>query len=127
MPCVICDCNGKDAKRMGVERIVSQGSYGSLSAAEKSLWRSYVHEAKSGQRITPGIAQAAAQALMDKLAGTYGKAGHTDLNKTLPLGIPRRMTGFTDCAPLSPPHQPQAIQYGWLIARIDSLDFCKGT
>ncbi|MDB5886597.1 MAG: hypothetical protein JWR74_2768 [Polaromonas sp.] len=96
--CVIYDGNGKDAKLMGVEYIVSRRLYGSLPAAEKPLWHSHVHEVKSGQLIAPGIPQAAEHALMEKLVGTYGKTWHTwhtDLDKALPLGIPQLMMGFT--------------------------------
>ena len=96
--CVIYDGNVKDAKLMGVEYIVSARQYQSLPAAEKSLWHSHVHEVRSGQLIAPGIPAVAEKALMQKLIGTYGKTWHTwhtDLHKTLPLGVPQLMMGFT--------------------------------
>lgn len=96
--CVIYDGNVKDAKIMGVEYIVSGKVFSSLPAAEKALWHSHVHEVKSGQLIAPGIPEIAENELMKKLVGTYGKTWHTwhtDVDKTLPLGVPQLMMGFT--------------------------------
>lgn len=96
--CVIYDGNVADAKIMGIEYIVSERLYESLPVTEKRLWHSHVHEVKSGQLIAPGIPQVAEHALMKKLVSTYGKTfhtWHTDLDKTLPLGVPQLMMGFT--------------------------------
>ena len=96
--CVIYDGNGKDAKLMGVEYIVSARLFAALPAAEKHLWHSHVHEVKSGQLVAPGIPQPAEHALMEKLVSTYGKTWHTwhtDQHKELPLGGPQLMMGFT--------------------------------
>lgn len=96
--CVIYDGNVKDAKLMGVEYIISQRLFAGLPGAEKALWHSHAHEVKSGQLIAPGIPAPAEHALMAKLASTYGKTWHTwhtDLDKTLPLGVPQLMMGFT--------------------------------
>lgn len=96
--CVIYDGNERDAKLMGMEYIVSARLFATLPEAEKTLWHSHVHEVRSGQLIAPGIPQVAEHALMQKLVGTYGKTWHTwhtDLDKSLPLGIPQLMMGFT--------------------------------
>lgn len=96
--CVIYDGNVKDAKIMGVEYIVSEKLFKGLPENEKALWHSHVHEVKSGQLIAPGIPEVAEKALMKKLIHTYGKTWHTwhtDLDKTLPLGVPQLMMGFT--------------------------------
>jgi len=96
--CVIYDGNVAEAKIMGIEYIVSERLFQSLPTEEKSLWHSHVHEVKSGQLIAPGIPQAAEHVLMKKLVSTYGKTfhtWHTDLHKTLPLGVPQLMMGFT--------------------------------
>lgn len=96
--CTIYDGNVKDAKLMGVEYIVSATLFDGLPEAEKSLWHSHVHEVKSGQLVAPGIPEVAKTALMRKLVGTYGKTWHTwhtDLDMTLPLGVPQLMMGFT--------------------------------
>jgi hypothetical protein len=96
--CVIYDGNLEDAKIMGVEYIVSEKLFATLPAQEKPMWHSHVHEVKSGQLIAPGIPAAAEHELMEKLIHTYGKTWHTwhtDLDKTLPLGMPQLMMGFT--------------------------------
>lgn len=96
--CVIYDGNTRAAKIMGVEYIVSERLFRSLPPEEKALWHSHVHEVKSGQLVAPGIPQPAEHALMQKLVGTYGKTfhtWHTDRQKTLPIGVPQLMMGFT--------------------------------
>jgi hypothetical protein len=96
--CVIYDGNTKDAKLMGVEYIIDEKLFKQLPAQEKSLWHSHVHEVKSGQLVAPGVPEPAEHKLMEKLVHTYGKTWHTwhtDLDKTLPLGVPQLMMGFT--------------------------------
>jgi hypothetical protein len=96
--CVIFDGNGSDAKLMGVEYIISAKLFATLPAAEKSLWHSHAYEVTSGELVAPGIPDVAEHALMEKLAGTYGKTfhtWHTDQDKALPLGVPQLMMGFT--------------------------------
>ncbi|KQQ60047.1 hypothetical protein ASF84_04860 [Pseudomonas sp. Leaf127] len=103
--CVIYDGNLKDAKLMGVEYIISARLFAGLPAEEKQLWHSHVHEVKSGQLIAPGIPEPAEHALMQKLVGTYGKTWHTwhtDQQKTLPLGVPQLMMGFTADGQIEP-------------------------
>src|SRR5688572_28882447 len=96
--CVIFDGNGKSAKLMGIEYIVSSALFASLPAEEKHLWHSHVHEVRSGQLIAPGIPELAEHEFMEKIAGTYGKTWHTwhtDKDMKLPLGGPLLMMGFT--------------------------------
>lgn len=96
--CVIYDGNLKDAKLMGVEYIISERLFANLPDGEKAFWHSHVHEVKSGQLIAPGIPEVAEHALMQELVHTYGKTWHTwhtDLDKSLPLGVPQLMMGFT--------------------------------
>ncbi|MES2889845.1 MAG: OBAP family protein [Pseudomonadota bacterium] len=103
--CIIYDGNTRDAKIMGIEYIVSARLFASLPEAEKALWHSHVHEVKSGQLVAPGVPQAAEHALMNKLVSTYGKTWHTwhtDLHKTLPLGVPQLMMGSTADGQLDP-------------------------
>jgi hypothetical protein len=96
--CVIYDGNARDAKIMGVEYIVSAKLFATLPPEEKALWHSHVHEVKSGQLVAPGIPDVAEKELMKKLVTTYGKTWHTwhtDQGKSLPLGVPQLMMGFT--------------------------------
>lgn len=60
---------------------------------------------KSGSLVAPGLPQVADKALMSKIVNTYGKTWHTwhtDRDKTLPMGIPALMMGFTGEGQLDP-------------------------
>jgi len=103
--CIIFDGNQRDAKIMGVEYIISEHLFMTLPVAEKKLWHSHAYEVASGELIAPGIPQAAELALMQKISTTYGKTWHTwhtDQQKTLPLGVPQLMMGFTADRQLQP-------------------------
>lgn len=96
--CALFDGNGETARLVGVEYIISKKLFATLSADEKHLWHSHVHEVKSGQLIAPGIPQVAEHELMEQIAGTYGKTWHTwhtHKGDALPLGAPMLMMGFT--------------------------------
>lgn len=105
MQAVIYDGNTRNAKLMGVEYIISERLFNALPAEEKKLWHSHQYEVKSGSLIAPGLPAAADKALMSKIVNTYGKTWHTwhtDRDKTLPLGIPALMMGFTGEGQLDP-------------------------
>ena len=95
---IIFDGNDKDAKIMGVEYIITEKLFKTLSNEEKLLWHSHHHEVKSGTLIAPGIPEVAEHELMEKLVSTYGKTihtWHTDQQRSLPVGAPMIMMGFT--------------------------------
>ncbi|UYM55538.1 OBAP family protein [Leclercia adecarboxylata] len=105
MQAVIYDGNTKDARLMGVEYIISERLFNSLPPEEKKLWHSHQYEVKSGSLVAPGLPAVADKALMNKIVNTYGKTWHTwhtDRDKTLPLGIPALMMGFTGEGQLDP-------------------------
>lgn len=96
--CVIFDGNGRDAKLMGVEYIVSEKLFKILPPDEKKLWHSHRYEVSSGSLIAPGLPLVAEHELMEDVVNTYGKTWHTwhtDQDLTLPLGSPMLMMGFT--------------------------------
>lgn len=96
--CIIYDGNGKDAKIMGIEYIVSERLFKTLPDEEKKLWHSHSYEVKSGTLVAPGLPDAAEHELMEEIVSTYGKTlhtWHTDLDKELPMGTPMLMMGFT--------------------------------
>lgn len=70
---VIFDGNGRDAKIMGVEYIVTEKLFKSLPDEEKKLWHSHQYEVSSGTLIAPGIPAVAEHELMEKLVNTMGK------------------------------------------------------
>jgi hypothetical protein len=95
---IIFDGNEEHPKIMGVEYIITAKLFKTLSEEEKKLWHSHVHEVKSGTLIAPGIPEVAEYELMEKLVNTYGKTihtWHTDQERTLPVGSPMIMMGFT--------------------------------
>jgi hypothetical protein len=103
--CVIFDGNGRDAKLMGVEYIISEKLFNTLPAPEKTLWHSHRYEVKSGTLIAPGLPLAAEHELMEEVVSTYGKTWHTwhtDQDLTLPFGSPALMIGFTKDGQLDP-------------------------
>jgi len=102
---IIFDGNGRDAKIMGIEYIITARLFKTLSKEEKTLWHSHRYEVKSGSLIAPGIPEPAEHELMEKLVSTYGKTihtWHTDQERTLPLGSPMIMMGFTKDGQLNP-------------------------
>lgn len=95
---IIFDGNGNNAKLMGVEYIISEKLFKTLDDNEKLLWHSHHHEVSSGSLIAPGIPALAEHELMEKLVATYGKTihtWHTDQARSLPVGAPMIMMGFT--------------------------------
>lgn len=102
---IIFDGNGDDAKIMGIEYIISAKLFNKLPKKEKLLWHSHHYEVKSGELIAPGLPEKAEHELMEKIVSTYGKTihtWHTDQDKTLPLGIPMLMMGFTKDGQINP-------------------------
>src|SRR3989454_10641641 len=98
LQCILYDSEGKDARLIGIEYIVSARIFESLPAEEKKLWHSHNYEVKSGVLTAPGMADAAEKDLMKALIGTYGKTWHmwqVDRGDKLPLGIPQLMMAFT--------------------------------
>jgi hypothetical protein len=102
---VIFDGNGKDAKLMGVEYIITPKLFKTLPEEEKKLWHSHKYEVKSGSLFAPGIPDVADHELMEKLVFTYGKTihtWHTDQQRTLPIGAPMVMMGPTKDGQIKP-------------------------
>ncbi|WP_242010947.1 OBAP family protein [Acetobacter musti] len=96
--CVIYEANQTNARLIGIEYIVSERIFKTLSEDEKKLWHSHHYEVKSGMLVAPGVPRPGEHAFMKDLVTTYGKTWHTwqiDRDHDLPLGIPQLMMGFT--------------------------------
>ena len=106
MQCVIYDSPRAEAKLIGIEYIISRRLFESLPEEEKPLWHSHSYEVKSGQLVAPGLPEFVERQFMEKIQTTYGKIWHTwdttDPEKTLPLGIPNLMMGFTADGQIKP-------------------------
>jgi hypothetical protein len=95
--CVIFDSNGKNARILGVEYIVSDAIYHSLPEAEKKFYHPHRYEVIGGLLLAPGLGADDEKTLMDNLVTTWGKTWHTwpDPKNTLPIGEPLLMWSAT--------------------------------
>ncbi len=95
--CVIFDGNGKNARILGVEYIISDKLYRSLPDAEKKFYHPHTYEIISGQLIAPALPAAKEKELMKGLLLTWGKTWHTwpDPKTALPMGEPLLMWAAT--------------------------------
>ena len=102
--CVIFDGNGRDARLIGVEYIVSEDLFRTFPEKERRLWHSHDYEVSSGTLIAPGIPEPVEHLLMEKIVTTYGKVWHTwDTTRyDLPFGAPALMMGFTADGQMDP-------------------------
>jgi len=94
--CVLFDGRGKDAKLNGIEYIVSEKVFETLSPDERKFWHPHNHEIMSGQLVMPGIPNDVEHEAMKTLVNSYGKTWHVwstggpgSAPDALPLGTPR--------------------------------------
>ncbi len=95
MQCVLFDGNGKDARLVGVEYVISESLFERLPEDERPLWHPHNYEILSGHWVAPGLPEIAERQLMKLLLNSYGKAFHTwvpglrgALSQAVPLGDP---------------------------------------
>jgi Protein of unknown function (DUF1264) len=95
--CVIFDTNGKNARILGVEYIITDEVFQKLPDEEKKYYHPHRYEVIGGLLIAPGMPADAEKAFMAKLATTWGKTWHTwpDPKTALPMGEPLLMWSAT--------------------------------
>ncbi len=96
--CAIFDGNGRNAKLIGIEYVVTERVYMQLPPEEKRLWHSHAYDVKSGAVAAPGLSAVAEHELMERLVRTYGKTWTTwqvDAGHRVPMGEPQLMMSFT--------------------------------
>jgi hypothetical protein len=71
---VLYDGNGKNAKMVGVEYIISERLYNKLNEEEKLFWHPHAFDVISGTLLAPGLPSFVEKNLMKDLVRTYGKA-----------------------------------------------------
>ncbi|KAJ4828830.1 Oil body-associated protein 1A [Turnera subulata] len=101
--CLIYNSSEADARLIGVEYIVSENLFMTLSDSEKPLWHSHEYEVKSGVLFMPGVPGPIQRQDLEKVAKTYGKTIHfwqVDKGDNLPLGLPQLMMSLTRDAQL---------------------------
>ncbi len=91
--CVLYDSTGKNARILGVEYVISERLYNTLSKQEKKLWHPHEFEIREGLLTTPGLPKECEQKTMKALLRSYGKTWHTwpDPKTQIPLGRPELM------------------------------------
>jgi hypothetical protein len=93
--CVLFDGNTSQANLIGIEYIISEALFNSLSEKEKQYWHPHNFEILSGQLIAPGIPDMAENELMKGKMNSYGKTWHVwssapfgQAGDKMPLGEP---------------------------------------
>lgn len=84
---------GINPKLIGVEYVISDALYQSLSGEEKALWHPHDYEVRQGLLATIDIPSEEEHKIMKLLVKTWGKTWHTwpDPKTDLPLGMPMLM------------------------------------
>ncbi|XP_068667416.1 oil body-associated protein 2B-like [Aristolochia californica] len=94
LQCPVYDSDESDARLIGVEYIVSEKIFETLSPEEQKLWHSHAYEIKAGYWINPSVPEMVQKPELQNLAKTYGKFWCTwqaDRGDRLPLGGPALM------------------------------------
>src|SRR5690606_4843803 len=74
--CVLFDGNTEDASLTGIEYIISEKAFATLSQEERKYWHPHNAEILSGQLMAPGIPAVAERSLMKSKLNSYGKTWH---------------------------------------------------
>lgn len=101
MQCVIFDGNTAQARLLGVEYMISEKLFETLSAKEQQYWHPHNFEILSGQLVAPGLSSAAEHKVMAGKINSYGKTfqmwdtgNFKHEGDKLPLGDPALMWSF---------------------------------
>jgi hypothetical protein len=107
--CALYDGNTAEANLNGIEYIISEQLFESLSEEEKPYWHPHNGEILSGQLVAPGLPEIADKELMRSKMNSYGKTWHTwstshggKAGDALPLGEPAlawSLNRFGEAAP----------------------------
>ncbi|CAB78894.1 hypothetical protein [Arabidopsis thaliana] len=106
LQCAVYDSNSSKAHLIGIEYIVSEKLFESLSPEEQKLWHSHDYEVHDFRYIiqmallvTPRVPELVAKPELKNLAKSYGKFWCTwqiDRGDKLPLGVPSLMVSPQD-------------------------------
>jgi hypothetical protein len=95
--CLLFDGNTSAANLNGIEYIISEQLFETLTQEERQYWHPHNGEILSGQLVAPGIPAVAEKELMKGKMNSYGKTWHvwaTDRGDKLPLGPPMLAWSF---------------------------------
>ncbi|KAE8647728.1 oil body-associated protein 2C [Cucumis sativus] len=94
LQCAVYDSDTSHAHLIGIEYIVSDRIFETLSPDEQKLWHSHAYEVKSGLMVHPRVPEMVVKPELENLAKTYGKFWCTwqvDRGDKLPMGAPALM------------------------------------
>ena len=88
--CLLYHGNGKEARLIGVEYVITDKLFKSLSEKEQSLWHPHDSEVDSGLLTLPGLTKEKQKEILATLRSTHGKTWQVwpDLSEEVPLGEP---------------------------------------
>jgi hypothetical protein len=95
--CLLYDDCKPGAKLIGVEYVIVEDLYKSLSEQEKELWHPHNFEVNEGLLTIHGVPKDCEKKLLKALVNSYGKSFHTwpDPSTKVPLGLPILMWSST--------------------------------
>ena len=101
MQCILFDGNTPKANLNGIEYIISEKLFNTLSPQEKHYWHPHNYEILSGELVAPHIPEPAQHTLMKTKINSYGKTWHVwdtgvygRSGDKLPLGKPMLAWSF---------------------------------
>ena len=74
--CVLYDGNTDEARLHGIEYIISERLYATLSPEERAYWHPHNYEILSGELRMPGVPDAAEKEALRRKVNSYGKTWH---------------------------------------------------
>ncbi|ESQ39704.1 hypothetical protein EUTSA_v10001190mg [Eutrema salsugineum] len=99
LQCAVYDCDSSKTHLIGIEYIVSERLFDTLSSEEQKLWHSHDYEIQTGLLVIPRVPELVAKPELRNIAKTYGKfwcTWQTDRGDKLPLGAPALMMSPQD-------------------------------
>jgi len=91
--CLIYDGNNPNARVIGVEYVITDKLFQTLSAEEKKFWHDHDSEVDTGLLILPGLPAEKQKEILGVLRTTHGKTWQTwnNLSDAVPIGEPALM------------------------------------
>lgn len=88
--CLIYDGNGANAKCIGVEYVITDTLFKTLTASEQKYWHNHDTEVDTGLLVLPGLPQEKQKEILGDLRTTHGKTWQVwpNLADRVPLGEP---------------------------------------
>jgi len=91
--CLLYDGNGANARVIGIEYVITDKLFKTLSASEQKYWHPHTGEVDTGLLVMPGLAKDKEKDVLASLRSTHGKTWQVwpNLADKVPLGEPELM------------------------------------